>query len=117
MWQAQIDPYTRGYTGEQITHLGNAVYCRLMTPLGSYWADPTLGSLLHTLVRMKDLPRIGVLAEQYAREALQPILADGRALAIDIYVDQPHNGRLMMQVRITSADQNQQTFSYWIPVL
>lgn len=117
MWQAQIDPYTRGYTGEHITHLGNAVYCRLMTPRGYYWADPALGSRLHTLVRLKDLPRIGVLARQYAQEALQPILDDGRAVAIDIHVEQPHNGRLLMQVRITSADQSQQTFSYWIPVI
>jgi phage gp46-like protein/GH35 family endo-1,4-beta-xylanase len=117
LWQVQIDPYAREYTGEHITHLGNAVYLRLATMRGSYWADPTLGSRLHLLQRMKDLPRMSVLAKQYAQEALQPLLADGRAETIGIDVEQPHNERLLLSVRITQSGRVQQTFQYWIMVL
>ena len=55
-------------------NLANAVYLRLMTPLGSYWADPTLGSRLHELQREKDVSRVAVLARQYAEEALAPLV-------------------------------------------
>ena len=39
--------------------LANAVWLRLATPLGSYWADATLGSRLHELQRdqLIHLPR------------------------------------------------------------
>ena len=40
---AGINPTTGDLTGQRITTLANAVYLRLMTPLGSYWADPALG--------------------------------------------------------------------------
>ena len=36
----------------------NELYIRLVTPLGSYWADRTLGSRLHELRRQKHLKRI-----------------------------------------------------------
>ncbi|WP_242671874.1 phage GP46 family protein [Stutzerimonas kirkiae] len=39
----------------------------------------SLGSRLHELQRCKDLARIGKLAQQYAEQALQPLLDDGRA--------------------------------------
>lgn len=61
-----IDPATGDYTGARISRLENAVYLRLMTPLGSWWADTSLGSRLHELAREKDVPRIALLARQYA---------------------------------------------------
>lgn len=61
-----IDPSTADYSGERITSLANAVYLRLMTPLGSWWADPTLGSRLHELERELDLSYARMLARQYA---------------------------------------------------
>lgn len=84
MMDAGIDPATRDLTGERIATLQNAVYLRLMTPLGSWWADPSVGSLLYTLQREKDLPRVARQAEAYAREALQPLLDDGRARSITV---------------------------------
>ena len=63
---AGINPTTGDLTGQRINTLANAVYIRLMTPLGSWWADPTLGSRLHELRREKDRPRVGILAKQYA---------------------------------------------------
>lgn len=44
-----IDPYAGEYLPSRINHLGNAVYIRLATPLGSWWADTSIGSRLHEL--------------------------------------------------------------------
>ncbi|EQA94854.1 phage GP46 family protein, partial [Glaesserella parasuis 29755] len=65
----EISPLTRDYTSKNINTLQNAVYIRLTTPLGSWWADGRVGSLLHLIKREKDLSRVGLLAQQYAEEA------------------------------------------------
>ncbi|KAF1051693.1 MAG: hypothetical protein GAK41_01249 [Burkholderia gladioli] len=70
-----MNPQTGGYTGTQTT-LANAVYIRLATPLGSWWAAPDVGSRLHTLAREKDTPRVRGLAAQYAEQALDPLVKD-----------------------------------------
>ncbi|TXG76830.1 MAG: hypothetical protein E6R11_07375 [Rhodocyclaceae bacterium] len=97
--------------------LANAVYLRLMTRRGAYWADPTLGSRLHELQREKDLPRISRLAVQYAQQALQPILDDGRARAIDITTEQPGNGRLHLLIEVTAANGQRLTFQHPVTVI
>lgn len=96
--------------------LANAVYIRLMTPLGSWWRDASLGSRLHELVRQKDVSRVSVLAKQYAETALQPIIDDGRASAIKVQTQQPHNGRLNLLIEVTKASQQVQTFNYPVKV-
>lgn len=82
--QPQLDPSTGDYTGARTADAGNAIWLRLRTPLGSWWADPTLGSRLHELAREKDLSRARQRAEQYARDALQPLIDDGRLTALDV---------------------------------
>ena len=77
---AFLDPSSGDYTGERIATLANAVYLRLMTPLGGWWADPSLGSRLHELTREKDVPRVRTLARQYAEQSLAPLVNDGRCL-------------------------------------
>ena len=86
---AELDPYTCDYTGQAITSLANAVYLRLMTPLGSWWADTSFGSRLHELQRCKDLAHVRRLAVQYSEVALAPLLADGRARAIRVTASHP----------------------------
>lgn len=98
-----LDPRTGDYTGASAANLQNAVYIRLATPLGSWWADKELGSLLHLLQREKDLARVGLLAEQYAREALQPIADSGRAKRIAVSAAQPHDGSLILHIRVETA--------------
>ncbi|MBE2895449.1 hypothetical protein HPC38_00955 [Pasteurellaceae bacterium HPA106] len=110
----EISPLTGDYTSRQIDSLQNAVYIRLTTPLGSWWADGRVGSLLHTLQREKDLARICLLAEQYAMEALQPLLDDGRASEITISHQQPHNGQLMLLIKVT--DSRGKSFEFEHPV-
>lgn len=114
---AGINPLTGDATGKRISTLANAVYLRLMTPLGSYWADPELGSLLYTLRREKDKSRVGRLATQYAESALKPLLSDGRATSITVNAEQPHNGWLLLSVEVVQADGQVQTFTQNIRVI
>lgn len=124
MTDAWIDPDTRDYRlsagtaqRDPAAGLANAVYLRLMTPRGSYWAEPTMGSRLHELAREKDLARVAVLARQYAQVALQPILDDGRATAIDITTERPGNGRLHLRIEVTDAGGGRQTFTHPVTVI
>lgn len=114
---AGINPTTRDLSGERISSLANAVYLRLMVPKGRYWADPELGSLLYTLRREKDRPRVSALAVQYARDALQGLLDDGRATTVDVSTEQPHDGRLLLLVEVTDAGGRMQTFTHHVQVL
>jgi phage gp46-like protein len=76
---AGLNPTTGDLSGERIDSLQNAIYLRLEMPLGSWWADPSLGSRLHELSRCKDVSNIAVLARQYAQQALAQLLTSGRA--------------------------------------
>ncbi|WP_330215956.1 phage GP46 family protein [Pseudomonas sp. AM8] len=113
---AGINPTSGDLTGQRISTLANAVYLRLMTPLGSYWADPSLGSRLHELRREKDKARVGRLAKQYAQEALQGLIDDGRATAIEITVEQLHDGWLRLLIEVT-APAGRQTFEHSVRVI
>lgn len=95
-----LDPTTGDYAGIQTNTLVNAVYLRLMTPLGSWWADATLGSRLHELQREKDVTRVSILARQYSEQALAPILKDGRAKRIDVSTSRPQSGQLMLHIEV-----------------
>lgn len=110
----ELDSSTGDYGNRTINTLQNAVYIRLMIPLGEYWADKNLGSLLHTLQREKDLEQVNMLARQYAEEALQPIINDGRASQITITTQQPHNGTLILKIQVDTADRD--IFVYQHPV-
>lgn len=112
-----IDPTTRDVTGQRIDTLANAVYLRLITPLGSWWADARMGSRLHELRREKDLPRVSVLARQYAQHALQPLLDDGRAKQIDIASEQTHNGWLILHIEVVDAGGRRETFRHHVEVI
>lgn len=82
--------------------LANAVYLRLMTPLGGWFGDVTLGSRLHELAREKDLARVERLARQYALEALQPLRKGGRVLSLDVQAVR-RDGRLLLAVALVDA--------------
>lgn len=111
-----LDPSTRDYTGASTRTLQNAVYLRLATPLGSYWADPTLGSRLHELAREKDLARVATLAIQYTEQALSPLLDDGRATAITVTASRPGNGWLWLEIQVRDASNTLQRFQHPVKV-
>lgn len=110
----EISPLTRDYTSKRIDTLQNAVYIRLTTPKGSWWADGALGSLLHLIQREKDLSRVGLTAQQYAEEALKPLVDDGRAKSIVVTHEQPKNGSLFLF--ITVIDNRGVKFEFKHPV-
>lgn len=121
---AYINPVTRDYVllqgaaqRDPANGLANSCYLRLTVPLGSYWADKTLGSRLHELQREKDVVRVARLAKQYAEQALAPILADGRATSITVTTEQPHNGRLHLLIEVTSASGETLTFKHPVGVI
>lgn len=97
--------------------LANAVYLRLMTPLGGYWADAKLGSRLHELQREKDVGRVAVLAKQYSEQALETIIKDGRAIKIQVSTDRPGNGRMLLLIEVTAASGERLTFKYPVKVI
>lgn len=122
MSDTYIDPITGDYVQafgdlarDPADGLANAVYLRVMTPLGSWWADPTLGSRLHELQREKDVPRVQRLAVQFVQQCLQPLVDDGRALGIDVQSEHTP-GRLNLLVTITDAGQAERTFDFFIKV-
>lgn len=97
--------------------LANAVYLRLMTPLGTYWKDKNFGSRLHELAREKDLTRVSTLARQYSEQALEPLIKDGRAKEINVTASQPHDGRLLLLIEVTDAAGSRHTFEHPVKVM
>lgn len=113
---ALINTKTGDYTGSQTSTLQNAVYLRLTVPLGSWWADPTLGSRLYLLKREKDVARVRTLARQYAEQALQPILDDGRASRITVTANHPTNGWLILLIEVSQANGEVMPFEHYVKV-
>ncbi|MAL02636.1 MAG: hypothetical protein CL536_11000 [Alcaligenaceae bacterium] len=113
---ALIDPLTGDYAGQQIQTLANAVYLRLFTRVGSWWADPQLGSRLHELQRMKDVHRIYKLAKQYSEQALQPIIDDGRASGITVTATRAQPGRCLLHIEVVDVSGRTQLFTHHVEV-
>ena len=97
-----LDPTTGDYAGTSTSTL----YLRLTIPLGSWWAQPDVGSKLHLLRREKDVTRVHKLARQYAEEALAPLTADtdGRAKSITVETFQGEPGWLLLLITVIQAD-------------
>ncbi|EEZ5537918.1 hypothetical protein GL912_06000 [Shigella sonnei] len=112
-----ISPKTGDYTGTRCRSLENAVYLRLKTPLGSYWADKTLGSRLHELAREKDLTRVHLLARQYAEQALTPLIRDGRASHIAATTQKSRAGWLTLQITVVDSGGDEYCFEHPVRVM
>lgn len=114
-----LDPTTGDYTGTSTSSLANAVYLRLTIPLGSWWAQPDVGSLLHLLRREKDVTRVHKLARQYAEEALAPLTADtdGRAKSISVETFQGDPGWLLLLITVMQASGIEITFRHPVRVI
>ncbi|GJL37217.1 hypothetical protein TUM17576_40370 [Enterobacter hormaechei] len=114
-----LDPTTGDYTGTSTSSLANAVYLRLMVPLGSWWAQPDVGSKLHLLRREKDVTRVLTLARQYAEEALAPLTADtdGRAKSISVETFQAQTGWLLLLITVIQADGITATLQHTVRVV
>ena len=115
---ALLNPQTGGYVVNQSAQsIENELYIRLVTPLGSYWADRTRGSRLHELRRQKHLKRIEVLAKQYAEQALQPVLQSKRAQSIQVTTSTPQRGWLKLHIEAVDAAGDTVTLSHKVAVI
>ncbi|WP_103035236.1 phage GP46 family protein [Castellaniella caeni] len=114
-----LDPATADYAlpWQRIETLANAVYVRLMTPVGSWWAAPTVGSRLHELMREKDVSRVYVRARQYAEQALQPLIDDGRARSVTVSADRSRPGWCALQIAVVDNVGREQQFSHFVRVI
>lgn len=123
-----IDPAKQDYVlasgspvRDPLAGLANAAYFRLTIPLGSYWADPAIGSRLHELQREKDLARVAVLAKQYAENALRPLIDDGRAKSVSIDVirlkDASGAGRHQLNIELVATSGEVQSFQFPLKVI
>ncbi|GHD63887.1 phage GP46 family protein [Jeongeupia chitinilytica] len=113
---ALIDPKTGDYAGTRTETLANAVYLRLMTPLGAWWADRSLGSRLHELQREKDVSRVAMLARQYSEQALAPLTQDGRANRVSVTTARTQPGWLALQIEVEDASGRIQHFQHPVRV-
>lgn len=121
MADTELSPTTGDYTGARIRHLGNAVHIRLATPRGSYWGDPLLGSRLHELAREKDVPRVRVLARQFAEEALAPLVRDKRAKSVTVTTedspkDETGSGRMLLYIAVVDNTGQKTTYKHPVKV-
>lgn len=110
-----IDPDTGDYTGTRTTGLENAALMRLKTPLGAYLFAPALGSKLHLLPR-KDSENTRALAEQYAYQALQSLITDGRATEVTAAATRKRIGWIDLSVQIMQANGDVATFEHPVKV-
>lgn len=113
---ALLDPSTRDYAGTSTSTLQTAVYIRLTTPLGFYWAAPDVGSKLYTLQREKDTPRVRGLAVQYTEQALDPLLKQGRATSITVAAQSSDPGWIILLITIVDAASRTQHFKHPVKV-
>lgn len=93
------------YSGKNA--LTEAAYLRLMTPKGSYFADPILGSELHKLKRSKDVPRLRRMAMTMAKQALEPLRLPYYLTDIVVSIDSALAGVLSIKALLTQADGSQ----------
>lgn len=115
--EPKLNPATGDYALSQLAlALENAVYLRLMVPLGSWWRDPLLGSRLHELAREKDVPRVRRLAVQYATDALKPLLDSGEASAMNVTAEALHDGWLVLAIRVIDAGGHESLYEHPVAV-
>ncbi|MGN6518666.1 MAG: phage GP46 family protein [Dokdonella sp.] len=82
-----------------------------------WWGDGDvpIGSRLWQLERSKKTQDTLARAQNFAQEALQWLIDDGVAAAVDVYVEWQGQSTLAMQVTVIKSDGTQQTLAYaWV---
>ena len=99
----------RAYAPDRIARI--AAPHRLLDPK----AGPLIAVKLHLLTR-KDTESTRALAEQYAWQALQPLIADGRASSVTVAAMRRRAGWISLAVRIEQASGEVATFEHPVKV-
>ncbi len=121
MKSAELNPLTGDYASANaaINDLMNSVYVRVVTPLGGWWADPSLG--MRQYVREKDVQRVRSLIVQALRDALKPLLADGRAKSVDVRALETNaplaeTRRMGFAVEVVDVSDRRRVFEHYVQV-
>ena len=83
--------------------LQTAITISLLTDLGSWWGDPTLGSKLYLLKQSTLTQDTLNAAQDYAVQALQWLLDDGVAGAVNVVATATSLNTMKLAVTITQA--------------
>jgi phage gp46-like protein len=99
----------------------NNIYLSLKVKRGSFFYDPTFGSRLYLLDREKNTEIKRQLAVDYAKEALQWMIASGKAQTVDVYAErdrQRNLDRMKLLVEVTPVNADQPVaFSIFVDVI
>lgn len=112
----RIHPITGDYTGDMTAGVENAALIRLKTPLGTWPFAPHVGSKLHQLPQ-KDLDEARALAEQYAWQALEPLVQGGRATSVTVVATRRRPGWIDLSVSIRQANGDMVNFEHPVRVI
>jgi phage gp46-like protein len=108
-------------TFDKAVNIMNNIYLSLMVKRGSFFADPSFGSRLHLLQRAKNTPTTMRLAIDYCKEALQWMIADGKAKSVEVYAERDRSEslyRLKLLVEVTPVNSDEPVaFSTFIEVI
>jgi len=121
MSDIRIDPARQDYVqdGSQYAvcdDLGNRVYLLLSIERGSLLGDAGVGSLLHLLMRAKAGPDTLRLAQDYAMDALQPLIADGTALSVQATAAWRTPGVGILLTIVVEQASGRSIFTHYVPV-
>ncbi|KJS29553.1 MAG: hypothetical protein VR64_20600 [Desulfatitalea sp. BRH_c12] len=100
-----------------VASIENNVWLSLNIRRGSFFAAPDFG--LRPLPK-KNTARTARLVEAYVREALQWLIAIGRATAIDVTAERDpiaHPNRMLLRGSVTAADGRRVPFERFVEVI
>ncbi|MFW2176670.1 MULTISPECIES: phage GP46 family protein [unclassified Moraxella] len=104
-------------TAPPVIDVLDAVYLRLSTQKGSYFADKNLGSELYRLKRCKDTPQIRLQAVAWAKQALEPLKNRYFLASITVIEQLPIiRGNIHLIITLTHQSGQVYTTNYTIKV-
>lgn len=80
-----------------------------------YWGNSNLGSRFYTFRRSKDVPRMLLLAKQYAEEALADLIPS-RLNAVQVSAIQTMTSQIDLTIEVTRLTGKTQKIAYFLPV-
>ena len=112
------DGVTPDMTFTKATDITNNIYLSLAIIRGSWWFNPAFG--MRDTRRLKNTPASARLIESWIKEALQWLLDNGRASAVEVTLQQDrlqNPNRLLALIEVTQANGTVVTFEKFVEVV
>lgn len=109
----RIDPVTRDYIAddaggwEYTRTAATAIYHQVQGELDRWAGDPERGSRFYTLARAKSSLRTPQVVVDIARQALEPLVAEGRITEPEVEIERDRD-RIRMQVVVTDLSTGEE---------